>query len=125
MEIFGEYIPAFMEVFLDDLAIYSREEDHLQHLRLCLEKCRAYRLSLNTAKCVFGVSSGTLLGHIVSKEGIAVDPDKVKAIVEAPAPATAKALTRFLGEIRWQSRMLRYLADLATPLHAAVHQTPF
>ena len=125
MEIFGEFIPAFMQVFLDDFAVYSREGDHLQHLRLCLEKCRAYRLSLNPAKCVFGVSSGTLLGHIVSKEGIAVDPDKVKAILEAPAPTTAKALSRFLGQIRWHSRMLRYLADLATPLHAAVHRTPF
>ena len=125
MEIFGEFIPAFMQVFLDDFVVYSREGDHLQYLRLCLEKCRVYRLSLNPAKCVFGVSSGALLGHIVSKDGIAVDPDKVKAILEAPAPTTAKALSRFLGQIRWHSRMLRYLADLATPLHAAVHRTPF
>ena len=125
MEIFREFIPAFMQVFLDDFTVYSREGDHLQYLRLCLEKCRVYRLSLNPAKCVFGVSSGALLGHIVSKDGIAVDPDKVKAILEAPAPTTAKALSRFLGQIRWHSRMLRYLADLATPLHAAVHRTPF
>ena len=121
MEIFGEFIPAFMQVFLDDFAVYSQEGEHLQYLRLCLEKCRVYRLSLNPAKCVFGVSSGALLGHIVSKDGIAVDPDKVKAILEAPAPTTAKALSRFLGQIRWHSRMLWYLTDLATPLHAAVH----
>ena len=41
------------------------------------------------AKCVFGVASGNLLGHVVSQEGIAVDPDKVKAILEAPAPNNA------------------------------------
>ena len=122
MEIFGKFIPAFMQIFLDDFVVCSREEEHL---RLCLEKCRAYRLSLSLAKCMFGVTSRALLGHIVSKGGIAVDPDKVKAILEAPAPTTAKALSRFLGQIRWHSRMLRYLADLTTPLHAAVHRTPF
>ena len=125
MEIFGEFIPGFMQVFLDDFAVYSRHGEHLDHLRLCLEKCREYRLSLNPAKCVFGVASGNLLGHVVSREGIAVDPDKVKAILEAPAPTNAKALSRFLGQIRWHSRMIRHLADFATPLHAAVHRIPF
>ena len=96
MEIFGKFIPAFMQIFLDDFVVCSREEEHL---RLCLEKCRAYRLSLNLAKCMFGVTSRALLGHIVSKGGIAVDPDKVKAILEAPAPTTTKALSRILGQI--------------------------
>ena len=73
-----------MQVFLDDFAVYSRHREHLDHLRLCLEKCREYRLSLKPTKCVFGVARGKLLGHVVSKEGIAVDPDKVKAILEAP-----------------------------------------
>ena len=121
MEIFGE----FMQVFLDDFAVYSKKGEHLDHLWLCLEKCRGYRLSLNPTKCIFGVTNGMLLGHIVSKDGIAVDPDKVKAILEAPAPTTGKALSRFLGQIRWHNQMLRYLADLSTPLHAVVHRTPF
>ena len=83
------------------------------------------RLSLNPAKCVFGVTSGDLLSHIVSKDGIAVDPDKVRAIVEAPTPNNAKALRWFLGQIRWHNRMIRHLVDFATPLHAAVHRVPF
>jgi hypothetical protein len=66
-----------------------------------------------------------LLGHIVSKDGIAMDPNKVKAIFEAPAPHNAKALSRFLGQIRWHSRMIRHLPDFAMPLHAAVHREPF
>ena len=123
--IFEEFIPAFMQVFLDNFAVYSKKGEHLDHLWLCLERCRGYRLSLNPTKCIFGVTNGMLLGHIVSKDGIAVDPDKVKAILEAPAPMTAKALSRFLGQIRWHNQMLRYLADLPTPLHAAVHRTPF
>ena len=90
-----------------------------------MEKCREYRLSLNLAKCVFRVASGNLLGHIVSKDGIAVDPDKVRAILEASAPNNAKDLTRFLGQIWWYNRMIRHLVDFATPLHAAVHPMPF
>ena len=124
-EIFGEYIPAFMQVFLEDFAVYGTTADHLQHLQLCLEHCRISHLSLNLAKCAFGITSRSLLGHIVSKEGIVVDPNKIVAITQAKTPANAKALSRFLGQIRWHSRMLRHLADFATPLHAAIHRTPF
>mgnify|MGYP002775923377 CR=1 FL=1 len=77
-----------MQVFLDDFAVYSRKLEHFEHLQLCLERCRKGRLSLNPAKCAFGVTNGALLGHIVSQKGIAVDPDKVKAKLEAPAPIT-------------------------------------
>ena len=49
-------------------------------------------LSLNPTKCAFGVASGTLLGHIVSRNGITVNPNKVKAIMEALVPTNAKAL---------------------------------
>ena len=112
-------------MFLDDFVVYSRKAEHFEHLRLCLEKCRKGQLSLNPTKCAFGVTSGTLLGHIVSQEGIAVNLDKVRAILEAPVPTNAKALSRFLGQIRWHSRMIRYLADVAIPLHTAVHKVPF
>ena len=54
---------------------------------------------MNPAKCVFGVASDNLLGHVVSKEGIVVDPDKVRAILEAPTPTNATTLSRFLGEL--------------------------
>ena len=91
----------------------------------CLAKGQNARLSLNSVKCAFGVTSGALLGHIVCKEGIVVDPDKVKAILEAPAPTNAKALSWFLNQIRWHSQMLQYMADFATPLHAVVHRLPF
>ena len=82
-----------MQVFLDDFAVYNRKGEHLDHLRLCLEKCRGYQLSLNLAKCVLGVTNGIFLGHIMSKEGLTVDPDKVKEILEAPTPTTTKALS--------------------------------
>ena len=124
-KIFGEYILAFMQVFLDDFAVYGTGAEHLAHLWLYLERCRTSRLSVNLAKCAFDVISGVLLGHIVSKEGIAVDPKKITTIIEAKTPTSAKTLNRFLGQIHWHSHMLRYLADFSTPLHAAVHRTPF
>ena len=113
MEIFSNYIPAFMHVFLDDFVVYNWRTDHFEHLRLYLERCRQGRLSLNPTKCIFGVPNKALLGHTVSKDGIVVDPDKVKAILQGPAPTTAKSLSRFLGKIRWHNQMLRYLADFA------------
>ena len=64
-------------------------------------------------------------GHIVSREGIVVDPGKIKAILTDPTPKNAEELSRFLGQIRWHSRMMRRLADFATPLHVAVHRTTF
>ena len=66
-----------------------------------------------------------LLGHIVSQERIVVDPNKVKAVIVAPPLTNAKALRRFLAQIRWHNLMIRFLIDVATPLHAAVHKTPF
>ena len=108
-----------MQVFLDDFVVYGTRGEDLGHLRLCLECCRTSRLSLNPEKCAFDIISGALLGHIVSKEGIAVDPNKITTIIEARTLTTTKALSRFLGKIRWHSRMLWYLADFA------VHRTPF
>jgi hypothetical protein len=125
MEVFEEYIPSFMQVFLDNFAVFVTRKVHLQHVELCRKKCREARLSLNLAKCAFEVTSGLILGHSVSKDRIAMDADKVKAVLEAPAPQNAKALSRFLGHIRWHSRMIHHLADFATPLHAAIHKKPF
>ena len=124
-EIFGDFIPAFMQVFLDDFAVYGTRGDHLDDLKLCSEWGHTSRLSLNPTKCAYEVTRGTLLGHIMSKDGIAVDPSKIKAIIEAKTPSNAKALSRFLGQIYWHSCMLRSLADFATPLHATVHRTPY
>jgi hypothetical protein len=89
MEIFEEYIPGFMQVFLDDFAIFGTQKAHLQHVELCLDKCRKARLSLNPAKCAFAVTSGMLLGHIVSKEGIAQHAvaDYLSQLESGEAPA--------------------------------------
>ena len=65
-EIFYDYIPAFMQVFLDDFTVYGQQLEHLTQLQLCLDRCRQARLSLNPAKSVNLVTSGNLLSHIIN-----------------------------------------------------------
>ena len=80
-------IKSIIEVFLDDLAAHSHMRmRHPYHLRLVLERCRHYLVRLNPHKCIFCVKSGHLLGFIVSKEGIRVDPLKVEAILQLSPP---------------------------------------
>ena len=75
-------LTSIIEVFLDDLVAHSRiRMHHPYHLRLVFERCWHYLVRLNPHKCVFCVKSVHLLGFIVSKEGIRVDPLKVEAIL--------------------------------------------
>jgi len=65
----------FLVIYLDGITIFSKlDEDHLKHLQQIFEKCRRYGLSLNSKKSHFALKEGKLLGHIVSKEGVRIDP---------------------------------------------------
>ena len=59
------------------------------------ERIQKFRLRSKPKKCTFGVTSGKLLGHMVSERGIEVDPDKIKAILDMPAPKTEKEIRSF------------------------------
>jgi hypothetical protein len=68
-------------MYLDDLTVFSKQrKDHVHHLEAILHRCQTQGISLNPKKSIFGVTEGKLLGHIVSKEGIRIDPERVKAI---------------------------------------------
>ena len=66
---------------------------------------------------MFGVSYGILLGHIISAHGIAMDPDKVKAILAFPAPTTARQVRGFLGAAKDYSQFIKDMAHLILPLN--------
>ncbi|MCO5597558.1 hypothetical protein L7F22_051636 [Adiantum nelumboides] len=89
MTIFSEYLQKFMAIFVDNFTVYSSKEKHLEYLRLMFEKCREKRVCLNPYKCLFGAFRGILLGHVVSKDGIEMAQDKIKAIQEALPPTNA------------------------------------
>jgi hypothetical protein len=66
-------------------------------LRLMLERCRQCQISLNIKKCIFGTPFGILLGHIVCKQGLLVDPAKIAVIVNLPPPKSVRQLRETLG----------------------------
>ena len=98
---FKEFLKKFLQVFMDDFYVYSTQEEHLDKLRLVLERCRLYRIALNLAKCQIMVSHGVVLGHIVSRRGIATDEDKVKVILSLQPPQSIKEVQTFMGHMNY------------------------
>ena len=81
MTLFHDIMYKEIEVYVDDLIAKSREdESHVENLRKLFKRLRKFQLKLNPAKCTFGAIFRKLLGFIVSRKGIEVDPDKIKAI---------------------------------------------
>ncbi|XP_070017180.1 uncharacterized protein [Nicotiana sylvestris] len=85
--IFHYMIHKEIEVYVDDVIVKSKKlSDHVKDLRKFFQRLRRYNLKLNPAKCAFGVSSGKLLGFVVSRRSIELDPSKIKAIQELLPP---------------------------------------
>ena len=102
---------------MDDMIARSQtEEEHLDHLQKLFERLKIYKLRLNPNKCTFGVRSGKLLGFVVNNKGIKVDPAKVKAIQEMPAPRTEKEVKGFLGRLNYIARFISHLTATCEPI---------
>ena len=81
--VFRPFIHRFVGVFINDILVYSKDrEDHDTHLRVVLETLRKEELHANLSKCKFWLREVSFLGHIVSEEGIRVDPRKIEVILE-------------------------------------------
>ena len=78
---FKEYIHKFLEVYLDDWTIFGLVKHHVAILHLMLDTCRRHQIALNLKKCTFLVPFGNLLGHVVCKQGLMVDPAKIVVIL--------------------------------------------
>ncbi|KAL6321646.1 hypothetical protein AAG906_025478 [Vitis piasezkii] len=99
--LFHDMMHRDVEVYVDDMIVKSRDRpDHLAALERFFERIRQFRLRLNPKKCTFGVTSGKLLGYMVSERGIEVDPDKIRAILDMPAPRTEREVRGFLGGLQ-------------------------
>ena len=115
--LFHDMIHKEIEVYVDDMIVKSSdEEQHVVYLKKMFERLRKYKLRLNPNKCTFGVRSGKLLGFIVSQRGIEVDPDKVRAIREMPAPQTEKQVRGFLGRLNYISRFISHMTTTCGPI---------
>eukprot|EP00253_Pinus_taeda_P032160 PITA_32160 len=102
----------FLVVYLDDLTVFSKsDEEHLFHLTKVFQKCRKYGISLNPKKSLFAMSEGNLLGHIISKDGIRIDPARVEAIQQLEQPRSKKEIQSFNGKLNFLRRFIPNLAE--------------
>ena len=91
--VFRPFLDRFMIVFIDDILVYSKNKaEHAMHMRLVLQTLREHQLYAKFSKCEFWLEEVAFLGHVVSKEGIQVDPKKIEAITEWPRPTTVMDL---------------------------------
>ena len=116
-DIFHDMIDVHLIIYLDDLLIYSKDEEtHRHHVRQVLERLRQYNLHARPEKCEFHTKSVEYLGVIVSPEGVRMDPLKVKAILDWPAPTKVKELQSFLGFANFYRRFLDNYSGIVVPL---------
>ena len=109
----------FAAVYIDDVLIFSRTlEEHLQHLRLVLERLKKAGLKLKPSKCHFLRESVEYLGHLITPEGLKPNPKQVKAVVEFPVPESVTNVRQFLGLTSYYRRFITQFAKVAAPLHA-------
>ena len=96
--IFKKYLDKCVIVFINDILIYSKtKEEHAEHLRIVLEILRRERLYAKWSKCEFWLTQVQFLGHVISEEGIRVDPAKIEVVLNWERPRTPTEVRSFLG----------------------------
>jgi hypothetical protein len=114
--VFMPELDKFMVVFIDDILIYSKnEEEHAQHLRIILTRLREHQLYAKFNKCAFWLEEIQFLGHVLSANGIAVDPSKVKYILEWKPPTNVHQVRSFLGLVGYYRRFIWDFSKLMKP----------
>jgi hypothetical protein len=113
---FKELIHQFLEVYLDYWTIYSMLKDHVEVLRLMLERCRKCQTSLNIKKCIFGTPFGIFLGHLVCKRGLLVDLIKIAVIVNLPPPNSVRRLRATFGHTNYYRKFIKGYVQITPPM---------
>jgi hypothetical protein len=115
--ILSKYLDKFVIVFIDDILVYSKnEQEHEEHLRIILQVLREHELYAKLNKCDFYKDKIQYLGHVISKEGIYVDPDKIKAIMEWFVPKDVTDIRYFMGIIGYYQRFIEGFSKIAYPI---------
>ena len=112
--VFRPYVDQFVVVFIDDILVYSKDrESHDTLLRVVLETLRKEQLYAKLSKCEFWLS---FLGHIVSKEGIRVDPKKIEVVVEWKPPRNVTEIRSFLGLAGYYRKFVKGFSMIVAPM---------
>ncbi|KAJ9538003.1 hypothetical protein OSB04_030736 [Centaurea solstitialis] len=113
------YLDKFVIVFIDDILIYSKtEEEHGNHLREILNLLKREKLFAKFSKCEFWLRKVQFLGHVVSGEGIQVDPAKIEAIKSWEPPKSPSEVRSFLGLAGYYRKFIKDFSRIAIPLTA-------
>jgi hypothetical protein len=115
--VFMDYLDKFVVVFIDDILIYSQsEEEHVDHLKMVLQTLREHQLYAKLSKCEFQINEVMFLGHIINKDGLAVDPKKVVDILNWKAPTDARGIKSFIGMAEYYWRFIEGFSKIAKPM---------
>ncbi|KAI3756929.1 hypothetical protein L6452_04461 [Arctium lappa] len=124
--IFSPYLRKFVIVFFDDILIYSSSlPAHVEHLRCVFHCLQEYQFYVKRSKCVFGAASLEYIGHIISGQGMEMDPKKVEAVTTWPFPKTQKQVRSFLGLAGYYRRFIQGYASIAAPLSDLLQKDGF
>lgn len=116
-QIFHNQLDRFVIVYLDDILVYSRTtEDHHKHLREVLDTLRKHKLYAKLSKCHLYQSSVSFLGHIISSNGVQMEPEKVKAIQDWPTPKSVQDIRSFLGLAGYYRKFIQNFSKISSPL---------
>ena len=116
-DIFRDLLDKFVLIYIDDILVYSKSpEEHLQHLKIVMQRLRDHNLLVKLKKCEFFKDNLKFLGHLVGKDGIQVDPDKVKVVSAWPEPQTPGEVRSFLGLANYFRKFIQGFSSLARPL---------
>ena len=104
-------------VYLDDVTMFlKKREENAFHLKHIFERCRKYGISLNPKKCVFAVTEGKLLGHVISKKGISIDLKRIRVIEQIPLPHNKKGMQSSMGTVNFVQRFVPDFSQIIKPL---------
>jgi hypothetical protein len=107
----------FVLVFIDDILIYSKNrEEHEEHLRLVLQVLREHHLYSKNNKCELFQKKIHYLGHGLSKRGVAVDPDKIRSIMEWITPRDVLDIRSFMGLVGYYMIFIKGFSKIGCPI---------
>ena len=112
-EVLKRFLGKFVIVYLDDIMIFSKtKEEHLEHIRQVLQRLKEEKLLINLKKCSFMKEEIVYLGFVISTDGLKMDPEKVKEILEWPTPKNVGEVRSFHGLASFYRKFIKNFSSI-------------